>query len=81
MLHVLESTLASTYGEVIVNSGNGSHTPCFSLNTVSACVHCTMYNVHTICETSAGIFKQSIGARNRVGIGLSSWPARLQSLA
>jgi hypothetical protein len=32
-------------------------------------------------QTSAGIFKQSIGARNRVGIGLSYWPARLHRLA
>ncbi len=30
---------------------------------------------------SAGIFKQFIGARNRVGIGLSFWPGRLHSLA
>jgi hypothetical protein len=30
---------------------------------------------------SAGIFKQSIGARHRVGIGLSYWPARLLRLA
>jgi hypothetical protein len=29
----------------------------------------------------AGIFKQSLGARNRVGIGLSYRPARLHSLA
>jgi hypothetical protein len=29
----------------------------------------------------AGIFKQSIGARNRVGIGLSYRPARLHRLA
>ncbi len=29
----------------------------------------------------AGIFKQSMGARNRVGIGLSYRPARLHSLA
>jgi hypothetical protein len=28
----------------------------------------------------AGIFKQSMGARNRVGRGLSYWPARLHSL-
>jgi hypothetical protein len=28
----------------------------------------------------AGIFKQSMGARNRVGIGLSYRPARLHSL-
>jgi hypothetical protein len=32
-------------------------------------------------EISAGIFKQSIGARNRVGIGLSHRPDRLQRLA
>ena len=30
--------------------------------------------------TCAGIFKQSIGARNQVGIGLSYQPARLHSL-
>ncbi len=30
---------------------------------------------------SAGIFKQSMGARNRVGIVLSYWPARLHRLA
>jgi hypothetical protein len=35
MVHALESTMESTYGEVIVNSGIGSPTPCFSLNTVS----------------------------------------------
>jgi hypothetical protein len=29
---------------------------------------------------SAGIFKQSMGARNRVGIGLSYRPARLHRL-
>jgi hypothetical protein len=29
----------------------------------------------------AGIFKQSIGARNQLGIGLSYRPARLHSLA
>jgi hypothetical protein len=32
-------------------------------------------------ESCAGIFKQSIGARNQVGIGLSYRPARLRSLA
>jgi hypothetical protein len=31
--------------------------------------------------TNAGIFKQSMGARNRVGIRLSYRPARLHSLA
>jgi hypothetical protein len=36
------------------------------------------YNVHV---TSAWIFKQSMWARNRVGIGLSYRPARLHSLA
>ncbi len=40
----------------------------------------------TLCKdsgsaSSAGIFKQSMGARNRVGIGLSYRPARLNSLA
>ncbi len=30
---------------------------------------------------SAGILEQSLGAKNRVGIGLSYWPARLHRLA
>jgi hypothetical protein len=30
-------------------------------------------------NNKAGIFKLSMGARNRVGIGLSYWPARLHS--
>jgi hypothetical protein len=32
---------------------------------------------HAEERTSAGIFKQSMGAKNRVGIGLSFRPARL----
>jgi hypothetical protein len=32
-------------------------------------------------KSRVGIFKQSIGARNRVGIGLSYRPAMLHSLA
>jgi hypothetical protein len=35
MVNVLESTLESTSGEIIVSSGVGSHTPCFSLNSAS----------------------------------------------
>jgi hypothetical protein len=35
MVNELESTLEWIYGEVIVNSGIGSHTPCFSLNSAS----------------------------------------------
>ncbi len=35
MVNVLESTLEGTYGEVIFNSGIGSHTPCFSLDSAS----------------------------------------------
>ncbi len=35
MVQVLESTLELTWGEVIVNYGIGSHTPCLSSNTVS----------------------------------------------
>jgi hypothetical protein len=42
--------------------------------------HCTVaYFVQL--ENCAGISEQSIGARNRVGIGLSYRPARLHSLA
>jgi hypothetical protein len=32
-------------------------------------------------ENCAGIFKQYMGARKRIGIGLSYWPARLRRLA
>ncbi len=35
MVNVLESTLEWTSGEVIGNSGIGSHTPCFSLDSAS----------------------------------------------
>jgi hypothetical protein len=35
-----------------------------------------MFN-YTCTQNSAGILEQSMGARNRVGIGLSSWPASL----
>jgi hypothetical protein len=34
-------------------------------------------NTKTVYMNSAGIFKQSMGARNRVGLGLSYRPARL----
>jgi hypothetical protein len=33
MVNVLESTLDWTQGEVIIISGIGSHTPCFSLDS------------------------------------------------
>jgi hypothetical protein len=33
-----------------------------------------------MADTRAGIFKQSMGARNHVGIGLSYRPARLHRL-
>jgi hypothetical protein len=36
MVNMLESTLEWTKGEVIVSSGRGSHTPCFSLDSASA---------------------------------------------
>ena len=39
----------------------------------------TVQNV--LCSPRAGIFKQSMGARNRLGIGLSYRPARLHRLA
>jgi hypothetical protein len=35
----------------------------------------------TSFHNSAGIFKQSMGVRNRVGVGLSNWPSRLYGLA
>ncbi len=39
-----------------------------------------MFNC-TCTQNSARILEQSMGARNRVGIGLSYWPARLHRLA
>ena len=39
---------------------------------ICVCVHCALY--------SAGILKQAMGARNRVGIGLSYRPARMHRL-
>jgi hypothetical protein len=36
---------------------------------------------HRVDATGAGIFKESMGARNRGGIGLSYRPARLHRLA
>jgi hypothetical protein len=38
-------------------------------------------NSALVHEPEAGIFKQSMGARNQVGIGLSYRPARLHRLA
>jgi hypothetical protein len=35
MVNVLESTLEWTQGEAIFNSGKGSYTPCFSLDSAS----------------------------------------------
>jgi hypothetical protein len=35
MVKYWKSTLEWTQGEVIVNSGMGSHTPCFSLDSAS----------------------------------------------
>ncbi len=32
-------------------------------------------------DACAGIFKQSMGAKNRVGIGFLYWPTKLHSLA
>jgi hypothetical protein len=37
-------------------------------------------SVSRYVKYSAGIFKQSMGARNREVIGLLYWPARLHSL-
>jgi hypothetical protein len=47
--------------------------------------NCTFMNSASgdvaVDNISAGIFKQAMGARNRVGIGLSYRPARLHRLA
>jgi hypothetical protein len=41
---------------------------------------CKNHEIRAV-ENSAGIFKQSVGVRNRVGIGLSYRSARLKRLA
>jgi hypothetical protein len=38
-------------------------------------------SLHELATPKAGIFKQSMGARNRLGIGLPYRPARQHSLA
>jgi hypothetical protein len=40
----------------------------------------TLFPEREVNKFCAGIFKQSMGARNHVGIGLSYRPARLQRL-
>ncbi len=46
MVIVLESTLEWTLGEVIVNSGIGSHIPCFSLDSASGLFLSRYYEKH-----------------------------------
>jgi hypothetical protein len=51
---------------------------------IKLCEQALAYMTDHVLEgraTSAGICEQSMGARNRVGIGLSDRPARLHSLA
>jgi hypothetical protein len=43
--------------------------------------YCVILGLKHGRQNSAGIFKQSMGARNRVGIGLLYQPARLHRLA
>jgi hypothetical protein len=50
----------------------------FQKRAYSACFQAE-YNLYI--NSGTGIFQQSVGARNRVGIGLSYRPARLHSLA
>jgi hypothetical protein len=42
---------------------------------------CPLSSLNSVLINRAGIFQQSIGARNRVGIGLSYRPARIHKLA
>jgi hypothetical protein len=58
------------------------------LSTLDGRVHIYKVNWHSILQlagrdksTRAGILKKSMGARHRVGIGLSYRPARLHRLA
>ncbi len=50
-------------------------------NIYSASPFCTQYDHNPLGRICDGIFKQSMRARNRVGIGLSYRPTRLQRLA
>ncbi len=55
---------------------------CTILHFLASIYH-SLYSIECIIRrlNCAGIFEQSMGARNRVGIGLSYRPARLQRLA
>jgi hypothetical protein len=63
MVNALELTLEWTKGEVIVSSGIGSHTPCFSLDSASVQEGMDLNNA---VFTKGGIFQ-------RVRIGDRKW--------
>ncbi len=53
----------------------------FFIITSNLSLFCLLVNSKVELESCAGILEQSMGARNRVGIGPSYWPARLYRLA
>jgi hypothetical protein len=53
----------------------------WDLRQMKECWETTVGRCLSILYTRAGIFKKSMGARNRGGIGLSNRPARLRRLA
>ncbi len=67
-------------GDLLLQRQAGGLQLVLILLTVCQLKHSCPSNV-TEVGTKAGIFKQSMGARNRVGIGLSYWPARLHRRA
>jgi hypothetical protein len=54
MVNVLESTQEWKEGEIIVNSGIGSYTPCFSLDSASGDPDCVEYESLIFYLVSAG---------------------------
>ncbi len=66
-------------GRLLVAPVEGLNAPCHRIKILSIARLCEV--AHLFGSTCAGIFEQSMGARNRLGKGLSYRPARLCSRA
>jgi hypothetical protein len=85
-MQVAFSNLKSMFSVgIIFNYGYRRPRSLYTLFELSAGIFLDGYrrpwSFYTLFELSAGIFEQSMGARNRVGIGLSYRPAMLHKLA
>ncbi len=60
------STLESTSGKIAFNSGIGSHTQCFSLNTVSVFSILMYLTNYDVCSVTIIIFYERTVSRNGV---------------